>query len=44
LFNVLLGNTDLSGMSAPLTSAAFEGTGRYLRVWFSEAGAADTFT
>jgi hypothetical protein len=44
LFTVLLGDTDLSGMSAPLTPAAFEGTERYLRVWFSETGVADTFT
>jgi hypothetical protein len=44
LFNVLLGDTDLSGMSAPLTSVAFEGSDRYLRVWFSETGAAGTFT
>ena len=44
LFNVLLGDTGLTGMSAPLTAAAFDGTERYLRVWFSETGTADTFT
>jgi hypothetical protein len=44
LLNVLLGDTTLSGMSAPLTATAFEGTDRYLRVWFSETGAVGTFT
>jgi hypothetical protein len=44
LFDVLLGDTGLSGMSAPLTPVAFEGSDRYLRVWFSETDAADTFT
>jgi hypothetical protein len=44
LFTVLLGDTDLSGMSAPLTPAAFAGPDRYLRVWFSETGVVDTFT
>ena len=37
LFNVLLGDTTLpgGGMTLPLTSAAFTGAERYLRVWFS---------
>jgi hypothetical protein len=35
LFNVLLGDTAIPGMSQPLTAVAFSGTARYLRVWFS---------
>lgn len=35
LFNVLLGDTSLTHMTA-LTAAAFGGTERYLRVWFSD--------
>lgn len=35
LFNVLLGDITLSGMSEALTAEAFQGAERYLRVWFS---------
>ena len=41
LFNVLLGDTTLPGMSEPLNNAAFGGNQshlRYLRVWFSADG------
>ncbi|MCB8983702.1 MAG: hypothetical protein H6659_07765, partial [Ardenticatenaceae bacterium] len=41
LFNVLLGDTAVPHMTA-LPAAAFDGTERYLRVWFSSDGA--TFT
>ncbi len=35
LFNVLLGDTTLTNMTQALGTAAFDGTTRYLRVWFS---------
>lgn len=35
LFNVLLGDTTLSGMTQALTAAVFDQPDRYLRVWFS---------
>ncbi len=35
LFNVLLGDTTLAGMTQSLPASAFSGTSRYLRVWFS---------
>ena len=35
LFNVLLGDTDLSGMTLALSADVFSGKNRYLRVWFS---------
>ena len=35
LFNVLLGDTTLSGMTQPLSSDVFNGVDRWLRVWFS---------
>ncbi len=38
LFNVLLGDTTLTNMTQALTSAAFTGAERYLRVWFSSTG------
>lgn len=41
-FSVLLGDTTLSGMTRPLSASAFNGTDRYLRVWFSPNGS--TFT
>jgi len=41
LFNVLLGDISLTNMTT-LTASAFEGTERYLRVWFSDDNA--TFT
>ena len=41
LFNVLLGDTTLTNMTA-LPASAFNGTDRALRVWFSRDGA--TFT
>jgi len=37
LFNVLLGDTSLASMTA-LGASAFDGTDRYLRVWFSHDG------
>ena len=39
LFNVLLGETSLPGMTQPLSAVVFSGTQRYLRVWFSSDGA-----
>jgi hypothetical protein len=38
LFNVLLGDTALDHMTQPLDAQVFEGTERYLRVWFSADG------
>jgi len=38
LFNVLLGDTSLSGMTQTLSPTVFDGTDRYLRVWFSSDG------
>jgi hypothetical protein len=37
LFNVLLGDTSLSGMTSALTAPVFSGSDRYLRVWFATA-------
>jgi len=42
LFNVLLGDTSLTNMTQALNAAVFNGTDRYLRVWFSSDGS--TFT
>jgi hypothetical protein len=42
LFNGLLGDTSLGGMTQPLSASVFDGTDRYLRVWFSSDGM--TFT
>ena len=36
LFNVMLGDTSLAGMTQPLTQGAFNQTTTYLRVWFSQ--------
>ena len=36
LFNVLLGDTNVAGMSQPLTEAAFAESNTFLRVWFSQ--------
>ncbi len=44
LFNLLLGDTTLGGMTQALGAAVFNGTDRTLRVWFSQTGAAGTFT
>lgn len=41
LFNVLLGDTNLSNMTS-LSASAFDGTDRYLRVWFSSDGSSFT--
>ncbi len=38
LFNVLLGDTDLDGMSQPIEASVFAGDTAYLRVWFSPSG------
>jgi hypothetical protein len=40
LFNVLLGDTSLPGMTQPLEASVFSDTERYLRVWFSPGGGA----
>jgi hypothetical protein len=37
LFNVLLGDTSLPGMTEPLAASAFSADGRSLRVWFATA-------
>ena len=37
LFDVLLGNTALAGMTQPLDETAFAQTDTYLRVWFSKS-------
>ena len=37
LFDVLLGNTALTGMTQPLDESAFAQTDTYLRVWFSKS-------
>ncbi|WP_423222515.1 DUF1554 domain-containing protein [Candidatus Amarolinea aalborgensis] len=37
LFNVMLGDTSLAGMTQPLTQGAFNQTITYLRVWFSQS-------
>jgi hypothetical protein len=37
LFNVLLGDTTLSGMTQPLSAGVFSDPDRYLRVWFAES-------
>ncbi len=42
LFSLLLGDTNLTGMSQPLDEAVFSDPNTYLRVWFSEDGS--TFT
>lgn len=42
LFNGLLGDTSLAGMTQPLSASVFDGTDRYLRVWFSDDGIAFT--
>ncbi len=42
LFNGLLGDTSLAGMTAPLYASVFEGTDRYLRVWFGDDAASFT--
>jgi hypothetical protein len=38
LFNVLLRDTTLNGMTQTLDASVFSGTDRYLRVWFSTSG------
>jgi hypothetical protein len=43
LFSVPLGDTSLAGMTRPLDEAVFTVTNTYLRVWFSQSGAAGTF-
>lgn len=36
IFNVLLGDTSLAGMTQPITSIIFQGANRSLRVWFND--------
>ncbi len=43
LFSVLLGDTNLTGMTQPLTAAVFDEPDRHLRVWFSISGADGSF-
>jgi hypothetical protein len=43
LFNVLLGDTSLPGMTQPLNATAFVATNTYLRVWFSPSGGAGSY-
>jgi hypothetical protein len=43
LFNVLLGDTTLSGMSEPIDGFVFGTEPVYLRVWFSPSGAGGSF-
>jgi hypothetical protein len=43
LFNVLLGDTGLSGMREPLDESAFSTDQTYLRVWFSRTGTSGSF-
>jgi hypothetical protein len=43
LFNVLLGDTSLTGMSQPIDGMVFEHDPTYLRVWFSQTGTPGTF-
>jgi hypothetical protein len=38
LFNVLLGNTSLTGMTEPMEASVFANEPTYLRVWFSPTG------
>jgi hypothetical protein len=43
LFNVLLGDTSLTGMTQPVDATAFVSADTYLRVWFSSSGGAGTY-
>jgi hypothetical protein len=43
LFNVLLGDTSLTGMTQPLSATAFAAANTYLRVWFSSSGGAGSY-
>lgn len=43
LFNVLLGDTSITGMSQSIDGTVFEHDPTYLRVWFSQTGAPGTF-
>jgi hypothetical protein len=43
LFNVLLGDTSLAGMTQAVDETVFASDTTYLRVWFSQTGAAGTF-
>jgi hypothetical protein len=43
LFNVLLGDTSLAGMSQGIDETVFASDTTYLRVWFSETGTGGTF-
>jgi hypothetical protein len=43
LFNVLLGDTGLTGMSQAIDAAVFATEPAYLRVWFSPTGAAGSY-
>jgi hypothetical protein len=43
LFNVMLGDTSLSGMTQPVNATAFSSSTTYLRVWFSPNGVPGTY-
>jgi hypothetical protein len=43
LFNVLLGDTDLSGMVEPIDASVFSTEPAYLRVWFSPSDTPGTY-
>jgi hypothetical protein len=43
LFNVMLGDTTLAGISQPINGTVFDNDPTYLRVWFSQTGTAGTF-
>jgi hypothetical protein len=43
LFNVMLGDTTLAGMSQPINGTVFDNDPTYLRVWFSQTGTPGTF-
>ena len=43
LFNVLLGNTSLTGMYEPIEASVFANEPTYLRVWFSPTGIPGTY-
>ena len=43
LFNVLLGDTSLAGMTESIDEAVFASSPTYLRVWFSDTGTPNSF-
>ncbi len=43
LFNVMLGDTSLPGMTEPVDASTFDASTTYLRVWFSPTGVPGTY-